>query len=377
VRDYYGELTGAEVAVHVLTLQHSDHMTPQAEYLADEPILVVTFLRSEVGGTSYRKAWKDNNRGGETLRFGSVALEVFVDLSDIMRKPTVITGRIWDMDARKFPGQKDMGRVISEMGQNVHKMELIAKSRGPNGRDKWYGLLKSGVGTDGRKDIGILSIREGNIPQLFNRPESRIRGSDPVNLEPMELANENAITLGSSTLIVEKVKQPGGYQSSEWNKGRQTHRQESGYGIPPSVPHPFAKMTQRLDLPAEHFEPTSHTSYHRPRWDKSVDHKERARSRSRSRSESNEREGPNVSGADLANLIGQRLPTVNLLAGPQAAHESLMRSKEMVDLSSHLSMGKPKSQVGGRYGVRMGDGSPLHKRVYQFGAGEERKEDRK
>ena len=192
----------------------------------------------------------------------------------------------------------------------------------------------------------------------------------------MEIVNEKAMTLGGSTLVVEKVKQPGGYQSSEWNKGRQTHRQD-GYGIPPSAPHPYAKGTQRSNLPANHFEPTSHTNYHMPRWDRSVDHKEKARSRSRSRSESNEREGFSVSGAELANLIGQSLPTVNLLAGPQAAHDMLMRSKEMVDLSSHLSTERPKSQVLGRYGVRMVDRSPLHKRAYQSGTGEERKEERK
>jgi hypothetical protein len=244
VRKHFDELTGAETAVHVLTLQHSDYTSsPYFDNLADEPILVVTFLKLSVGGSSYRRAWRENNGHRGELKIGSITLEMFMELSDVIRKSPIVTGRIWDIDARRLPrGCQDLGRVIMEMGQSVHKLEFISKARGPNGTDRWYGLLKSSTGTDGRRDVGLLSIRERNIPKLNDRPESRVKGLDASNLEPMEELNEKPMTLGNSTLVVQKVNSLGGQRSSEWNRTAYPERRgKEGYGIPPATPDPYAR----------------------------------------------------------------------------------------------------------------------------------------
>jgi hypothetical protein len=358
VKKHYEDETGADIAVHVLTLQHSDVTTsPYYDTHADEPILVVTFLRLSTGGSQYRRAWRENNKGRGEIKIGSVTLEVFMDPADATKKTPMTSGRMWEIDSKKLTqGRPDMGRVIMEMGFNVHKLEFLVKATARRGADRWYGLLKAQSGSDGKKDIGTLSIRERAIPRLNDRPESRVKGLDPVNLEPMEdTIKDKAMVLGGSTLIVEKTKPNNNYQSSGWNKGGYVDRRNrGGYGIPPSVQDPFPRKGTNSGRNA----PQTATAV-----SQSSENRAKSRSRSRSRSKSNERECLNteLAGAELSNLRDHKLSGFSLLKSPDLAAQAIKRTLSAID-DQILKEDSQRPGLRMKYGVKGRDGSPQIKK---------------
>ena len=142
VKNHYYELTGSEVAVHVITVQHSQANSSYFDTHADEPVLVVTFLKLKTGGSLFRRTWRENNGGGE-IRIGSVSLQVFTELSDIHQTTPTTSGRIWDIDARRIKGSSvipdDMGRIYQEIGY-TQKLYFLVKARGEQGADDGMGI---------------------------------------------------------------------------------------------------------------------------------------------------------------------------------------------------------------------------------------------
>jgi hypothetical protein len=189
VKRHYEENYGMEVCVHIMTLQHASHWNNTAyfDHMSDEPIMVVTYLRSKNGGSDFRRSWKENRRPMEIM-VGTIRLRIFMELKDVQGEVnTPLTGRIVDIDARRTEGSDDwdMGRIFKELTSVNDRLVGIIKAD-DRWKGRWYGIMKK-EGANTTYTWGSMTIKERNIPRLANRPESMRVGMDPGNMEPIEM----------------------------------------------------------------------------------------------------------------------------------------------------------------------------------------------
>jgi hypothetical protein len=155
--------------------------------MSDEPIIVVTHLKSKNGGSDFRRSWKENRRPMEIM-VGTIRLRIFMELKDIQGEVnTPLTGRIVDIDARRTegPDEWDMGRIFKELTSINERLVGIIKAD-DRWKGRWYGIMKK-EGPNTTYTWGSMTIKERNIPRLANRPESMRVGMDPGNMEPIEM----------------------------------------------------------------------------------------------------------------------------------------------------------------------------------------------
>jgi hypothetical protein len=180
VKRHYEEVYGIEVCVHIMTLQHALHWNNTAyfDHLSDEPIMVVTYLKSKNGGSDFRRSWKENRRSMEIM-VGTIRLRIFMELKDVQGEVhTPLTGRIVDIDARRIDGLEDwdMGRIFKELTSVNDRLVGIIKAD-DRWKKRWYGIMKK-EGANTTYNWGNMTIKERNIPRLANRPESMRVGMD-------------------------------------------------------------------------------------------------------------------------------------------------------------------------------------------------------
>ena len=189
VKRHYEEIYGIEVCVQIMTLQHASHWNNTAyfDHMSDEPIMVVTYLRSKNGGSDFRRSWKENRRPMEIM-VGTIRLRIFMELKDVQGEVnTPLTGRIVDIDARRTEGSDDwdMGRIFKELTSVNDRLVGIIKAD-DRWKGRWYGIMKK-EGANTTYNCGSMTIKERNIPSLANIPESMRVGMDPGNMEPIEM----------------------------------------------------------------------------------------------------------------------------------------------------------------------------------------------
>jgi hypothetical protein len=181
-REYYRGFTNVEVCVMMTTLQH-DSPKAYLDFLADEPIMVVTLCGPMLGGSSLRRSIELGNDGTGLLRIGSITLQTFTDLSVVQGKVGPTTGRIWEIDTSNLMEDEDVCDLIIELGERINDVEILVKAK----RHKtWYAVLKShGKGKEDKAHLGRLGIKDMYIPKPSDRQGQYERDYDPGNLAPV------------------------------------------------------------------------------------------------------------------------------------------------------------------------------------------------
>jgi len=161
------------------TLQHI--VSYYLDYLADEPIIMVTLCGPRSGGNNFRRGIEIRADGTGVLNVGSIALQMFVDVRAVQGKGGPTIGAIWKMDTKRMP-DADICDVLSDMGEMMRRVELLVKA---DETDLWYAILKKIEGVqEGRQSyMGRIASKELILP----RPSERVgitQGYDAGNMTP-------------------------------------------------------------------------------------------------------------------------------------------------------------------------------------------------